>query len=234
MTALDLRADAGSSTRSQAPGHITFNRPPRLRPSLSVDKFEVPAPPSPLQKPSTSFATGLIIPLVAVIAMGSLFMFGGIAQSNSTYLVLTVVALLLGSALPTAWMFFEDRRKFKARAREQIADHGRRLRNAELELGRLREEEQELRNDEDPRPEDLERRAVNRGRRLFERRVTDPDFLHLRLGPGLAPSRIEILHTDQRPAETNDMPLELARLQHEGRHIAGQYRQVPDVPIRST
>ena len=125
MTALDLRADTGATAPSQAPGHVTFNRPPRLRPSLSVARFEVPAPPSPLQKPATSFATGLIIPLIAVFAMGSLFLFGGIAQTNNTYLVLTMVALGLGSALPTAWMFFEDRRKFKARAREQIEDHGR-------------------------------------------------------------------------------------------------------------
>jgi S-DNA-T family DNA segregation ATPase FtsK/SpoIIIE len=233
MTALDVRSDAGPPRpRPRAPGRVTFNRPPRLRPSLSTEKFEVPPPPTPLQKPSQSFASGLIIPLVAVIAMGSLFMFGGFTQTNSTYMVLTVVALLLGSALPTAWLFFEDRRKFRTRAREQVEDHGRRLRNAELELGRLRAEEHDLRNDEDPPPEDLERRALNRGRRLFERRAADPDFLHLRLGPGLAPTRIEVAYTDQRPSDSTDLPLELLNLQREGRHIADQYRQVPDVPIR--
>lgn len=233
MTALDVRSDAASAPRPRAPGRVTFNRPPRLRPALSVARFEVPAPPSPVQKPSTSFASGLIVPLVAVVAMGSLFMFGGIAQSNPTYLMLTVVALILGSALPTGWMFFEERRKFRQRAREQIEDHGRRLRNAELELERLRGEEQDLRNDEDPRPEDLVERALRRGRRLFERRLGDADFLHLRLGPGLSETRIALTYQDSRHDDmSRELPPELVRLQHEGRHITDQYQRVPDVPIR--
>jgi DNA segregation ATPase FtsK/SpoIIIE, S-DNA-T family len=232
MTAVDLRTDSASASRPSAPGRLTFNRPPRLRARLSTENFEVPASPAPLQKPSTSFAAGLIVPLVAVLAMGSLFMFGGIAASNPVYMGLTIVALVIGSALPTAWLFFEDRRRFRQRAREQVEQHGRRLRNAELELARLRAEEQELRNDEDPRPEDLERRAVAHGRRLFERRPGDADFLRLRLGPGLAPTRIRLSFRDERDPESNDQPAELARLQREGRQIADQYQQVPDVPIR--
>ncbi len=235
MTAVDLRTEAGSAgsaPRTRAPGRVTFNRPPRLRATLSTDKFEVPAAPAPLQKPTTSFATGLVVPLVAVVAMGSLFMFGGISQSNPAYMTLTVIALILGSALPTAWMFFEDRRRFKQRVREQLEQHGRRLQNAELELARLRTEEQDLRNEEDPPPEDLERRAIGRGRRLFERRLADPDFLHLRLGPGLAPTRIDLGFRDDHPHDTPDLTPELARLHREGRHTADQYRQVPDVPIR--
>ena len=232
MTAVDVRADASPAPKPQAPGRLTFNRPPRLRPALSVQRFEVPAPPSPLQKPNTTFSSGLIIPIIAVVAMGSLFMFGGIASSDRTYLILAVVALGLGSALPTAWMFFEERRKFRNRAREQVLDHGRRLRNAELELQRLRDEEQSLRAAQDPTPDDLLRRAVGRGRRLFERRLGDADFLQLRLGSGLAPSSIEIEYRDDRAADANDLPPDLARMRREGRHIADQYRQVPDVPIR--
>jgi S-DNA-T family DNA segregation ATPase FtsK/SpoIIIE len=232
VTAVDVQSEPGAAPRSPAPGRLTFNRPPRLRTSLSSPRFEVPAPPSPLQKPSTTFGSGLIIPLIAVVAMGSLFMFGGIASGDRTYLVLSVVALGLGSALPTAWMFFEDRRKFRARGREQIEQHGRRLRHAELELARLRDEEQDLRAADDPRPEDLERRAVARGKRLFERRLGDQDFLHLRLGPGLAQTYVDLVYRDERTVEVHDLPPEHAFLQRQGRHIADQYRQVPDVPIR--
>lgn len=233
MTAVDIRSDASSNPRPPAPGRLTFNRPPRIRPSLSQTKFEIPAQPAALQKPSTSFAGGLLIPLIAVAAMGSLYLFGGFGGGGgSMNVVLLLVVLAASSALPTGWVFFEDRRRFRRRVREQISDHGRRLRNAELELQRLRDEEQSLRAAQDPAPDDLVRRALARGRRLFERRVSDQDYLQPRLGTGLAPTQIEIIYSSDRAPETNDVPAELLRLQAEGRNIADQYRQVPDVPIR--
>ncbi|HET6317359.1 MAG TPA: FtsK/SpoIIIE domain-containing protein, partial [Chloroflexota bacterium] len=128
-------------------------------------------------------------------------------------------------------MFFEERRKFRNRAREQVIDHGRRLRNAELELQRLRDEEQSLRAAHDPSPEDMVMRAVGRGRRLFERRLGDADFLNLRLGTGLAPSVIEIDYRDDRSPDSGSLPPDLEQMRREGRHIADQYQQVPDVPI---
>src|SRR5688572_14659473 len=91
-----------------APGRIVFNRPPRLRVGLSTPRLELPQVPAPVGKPNNTFASGLIIPLVAVLGMSGFFFMGGFGQGDRTYLIVALVAIGLGSAVPTVWMFFED------------------------------------------------------------------------------------------------------------------------------
>ena len=222
---------AVAERQAVTPGRVTFNRPPRLRVGLSTPRLDLPPTPSPVGKPSNTFASGLIIPLIAVLGMSSFFFMSGFGQNDRTLVVIALVAVGVGSALPTAWMFFEDRRRLKRRAREQDELFERRLRNAELELARLRDEEQTLRTEHDPAPPELVRRAVERGRRLWERRHTDDDFLRLRLGVGLTKTHLQIVFEPSRPTDGEDVSPKLAGLIRDAGNLAEQYAQIPDVPI---
>jgi hypothetical protein len=176
MTALPM-ATLEAPRVHTTPGRITFNRPPRLPQHLSRSRVEIPTPPQPAQKPSTTVGSGLFIPIIAMLAMGALFFVGAASGGDRSYMIIAAVALGIGSGLPVAWMFFEDRRRFKRQAREQVEHYGRRVRNTETELARLRDEEQHLRAELDPGPPVLAERASRRGRRLWERRLSDRDFL---------------------------------------------------------
>jgi len=192
--------------------------------------------PSPVGKPSNSLASGLVIPLVAVLGMSGFFFMGGFGQGDRTILVVALVAIGLGSAVPVVWMFVEDRRRLRRRAREQVEHFERRLRNAELELVRLRAEEQALRTEQDPAPPELVDRAIGRGRRLWERRPTDDDFLQLRLGVGMASTQLQIVFdggvsSSLLSSESDAYAPKLVRLIGDARLLAEQYHQVPNVPV---
>ncbi|MBV9170404.1 MAG: AAA family ATPase [Chloroflexi bacterium] len=232
MTVSARAAQEVASSRASRPGRVTFNRPPRLRVGLSVGQVDIPAPPAPAQKPGNSVAGGLIVPLIAVVAMGGLFLASGLGGGNQLYLIIAIVAVM-AMGIPTVWMFFEDRRRFKRRAREQVEQYGRRVRNAEAELARLRDEEQSLRTELDPSPSALVRRASGRGRRLFERRVGHDDFLSLRLGIGLAPTALEIGFPRASGTQVDEAYPRLAELMRNAEMLVEQYRRVPDVPIRA-
>jgi hypothetical protein len=61
----------------------------------------MPPIPSPVGKSSNTFASGLIIPLIAVLGMSSFFFMSGFGQNDRTLVVIALLAVGVGSALPT-------------------------------------------------------------------------------------------------------------------------------------
>ena len=207
-------------------GRRPFNRPPRLRPRLAVDRFEVPAPPTSPGRSSGSLMSRLLIPLITAVASGAIFGLFALTSSGlqRTLLLAAAGGMLLVAAIPTVWSFFEERRNYRRESRAQRADYQSRLAAARIELEALRNEEHTFRNDQDPSLEVLRARAIGAHSRLWERRPTDEDFLRLRIGTGTTSSLVQIAFDQRRADDTSD-------LAQAGAALADEFRSIGDVPI---
>jgi DNA segregation ATPase FtsK/SpoIIIE, S-DNA-T family len=159
-------------------GQIAFNRPPRVVRAPPAARFEAPAPPAELDRPSAPVG-----PMLIPVALGGLLF--AITRNP-----LTAMFALMTPAL-ALWSFFDRRRaggrtheRDRGRFDEAIADVAARVEAA-------RADELETRRSAAPDAAELERRVATLDERLWERRVDDPDALELRVGVADLPSRIE-------------------------------------------
>src|SRR5262245_11294564 len=189
-------------------GRVEFNRPPRLRAVPRVRRVDLPVPPSPPTGSGSSAVGMLVIPLVATAATSMVFVLFALTATGAqrTLMVIASVALVIGTALPVAWMYFEERGRTGRERRRQTEEYRRRLRNREADLLQLRDEEQGIRREHDPDAAALLARARARHRQLWERRPADDDFLALRLGLGLARSDVAVGFLGEAQAAPGEAP----------------------------
>jgi DNA segregation ATPase FtsK/SpoIIIE, S-DNA-T family len=166
-------------TGSAGGSGLEFNRPPRLLPPGRAAAFTLPVPP-PAQERRPLPILMAALPLVMGVAMAVLL--------HQVYLLAMAglsPVMLVGSALSERR---QGRKTTAARQREYAEHKARITRDAAdavaAELAALREQ--------CPDPAEVLSIATGPGRRLWERRRTDPDYLLLRVGTGGLPSSVRL------------------------------------------
>lgn len=161
------------------PGHLDYNRPPRLLPPMPATHFRLPAEPlPPARNPLPWLAMAMPAVLGIVMAM---------AFQSPYYLMFALASPLMG--LGNWWM----------QKRNGVTTHKERLKQHAEERAALEEEvldavrrEQHRRRVSSPGAAELRLIATTPTRRLWERRSTDGDHLSVRLGLADATSRVEV------------------------------------------
>ncbi|GAA4703641.1 DNA segregation ATPase FtsK/SpoIIIE, S-DNA-T family [Promicromonospora umidemergens] len=161
------------------PGHLDYNRPPRLLPPMPATHFRLPAEPmAPARNPLPWLA--MAMPAVLGIVMAMVF-------QSPYYLMFALASPLMG--LGNWWM----------QKRNGVITHKERLKQHAEERAALEEEvldavrrEQHRRRVSSPGAAELRLVATTPTRRLWERRSTDGDHLTVRLGLSDATSRVEV------------------------------------------
>ncbi len=164
--------------KSGDPGHLDYNRPPRLLPPMPPTRFRLPAPPRP---PTRNPLPWLAAALPAVIGVVTAAIF------NSPAFLL----LALASPLMVVGNWWMARRNGVTSHRVAIREHSAERAAVAAELRDAVRREQLLSRVSSPGAAELRRMATTPTRRLWERRTSDPDHLAVRLGLADAPSRIE-------------------------------------------
>ncbi|WP_369374190.1 FtsK/SpoIIIE domain-containing protein [Promicromonospora sp. Populi] len=161
------------------PGHLDYNRPPRLLPPMPATHFRLPSEPAaPSRNPLPWL--GMAMPAVLGIVMAIVF-------QQPYYLMFALASPLMG--LGNWWM----------QKRNGVVTHKDRLKQHAEERAALEEEvldavrrEQHRRRVSSPGAAELRIIATTPTRRLWERRSTDTDHLTVRLGLADATSRVEV------------------------------------------
>lgn len=161
------------------PGHLDYNRPPRLLPPMPATHFRLPAEPqAPSRNPLPWL--GMAMPAVLGIVMAMVF-------QQPYYLMFALASPLMGWG--NWWM----------QKRNGVVTHKERLKQHAEERAALEEEvldavrrEQHRRRVSSPGAAELRLIATTPTRRLWERRSTDGDHLTVRLGLADATSRVEV------------------------------------------
>ncbi|MEV5569219.1 FtsK/SpoIIIE domain-containing protein [Spirillospora sp. NPDC052269] len=185
---LMLAASAQPDTHLEplAEGGLAFNRPPRLKPAVRKRRIDVPKRPERDPKERLRLFGALLFSafgLVMAFGMGQWWW----ALFALAWPVMTV-GEWIGDRMYGRKSYKKSLREYEA----QSAAFGTRL-------AELRREDERERREADPDPAEILLTATGPRRRLWERRMTDPDALHLRLGLADLPSLIEIRSDGPHP-----------------------------------
>ncbi|MFC4033944.1 type VII secretion protein EccCa [Streptomyces polygonati] len=177
---------------------IIFHRPARVvPPQLPTDPVVLAAPPQPVGKDSGANWMFLLMPLMSSISMAAYLMSGG--KKLLILLGIAFVVLSIGVTVGVRTQMRGAARRQKVRARDRYLEHLVEVRDVARHVA---ENQRVVAAWAYPSPYRLWAIATRR-RRVWERRVTDPDFLRVCVGVGQAP-----LSTPIRLATRNDPTVE--------------------------
>ncbi|PKO13955.1 MAG: hypothetical protein CVU39_16370 [Chloroflexi bacterium HGW-Chloroflexi-10] len=207
---------------------IFIDRPPRIEPELPSGIREIPNPPDTEANPGEILAQAFL-PMVMIFGYIMVSLFG---QSRNLFMM---IPMLLSVVASVALAIFTNRAESKKRE-EMKATYQRRI----SELRRQMESEQEQQRiyyyynypnpditlslaEDITRQESAKQEDVRSGTRIWERRPTDHDFLHLRLGISSRPSTVVYKIGDNEQVENP--------LLREATRLAENSRLLFDVPV---
>ncbi|WP_433340765.1 FtsK/SpoIIIE domain-containing protein [Streptomyces sp. CA-253872] len=184
-------------------GGLAYNRPPRLtspraRPRLAIPEEPVKGEGARLQ------VLSMLLPLFFGLGM---------------YFMMKSAYMLLFCFMSPAMMFgqwWSDRRHGKKRHRTAVKEYKAALAAHEEKLTELSADDQARRREGYPDPAQALLFATGPRRRLWERRITDVDALHLRVGLTDLPAELDLVHeragssgADPDPPVVASVPLTL-------------------------
>lgn len=177
---------------------IDFHRPARvLPPQLPTEPVVLAAPPQPVGKDGGASWMYLLMPLMSSISMAAYMSLQG--KKALVLLGIGFVALSVGVTMGVRVRMRGAQRKVKIRGRDRYLEHLVEVRRTAQQVA---EDQRVVAAWSYPSPYRLWAIATQR-RRVWERRITDPDFLQVCVGVGRAP-----LTTPIRLATRNDPTVE--------------------------
>ncbi|MFD7873696.1 FtsK/SpoIIIE domain-containing protein [Streptomyces sp. NPDC059766] len=180
LLVLDRVAEPDAHLSAMSEGGLAYNRPPRLNPLRPRRRIVVPLPPSKNERARFQFIMAFI-PMLFGLTM---------------YFVTKQIYMLLFCAMSPLMMigqWFSENREGKKKHKTSLKQYKKDLAEHQVELARLAKEEQRGRREDSPDPAELLLFATGPRRRLWERRLTDPDAMQLRVGVGGLPSDVEMV-----------------------------------------
>jgi S-DNA-T family DNA segregation ATPase FtsK/SpoIIIE len=177
---LDLRLPTdpdASLSLSPIGATMDFNRPPRLAPAPRMTEFGLPKEPTrPTRTP---------IPFLVVLAPVAM----GVGMFWITHKPATLLFVALSPLMMIA-NWWQSRRSQGRRYAEQVREYAEKKERIETAAFEALLAEREARRRDAPDPAEVLLQATGPRSRLWERRVTDPDWLTVRVGTADLPSEV--------------------------------------------
>lgn len=183
-------------------GGLAYNRPPRL--SSLPERVRLHVPQAPTAGDRVRFQ--LIASLVPLL-------FGVVMYFVTKQVYMLLFCLM--SPLMMLGQWASEAREGRRKDRVSTKEYKKRLAAHEEELESSRQRDQTTRRAAHPDPAEVLLFATGPRRRLWERRITDLDALHLRVGVADLPADIELLsqgggtHEQPSPPTVYDVPVAL-------------------------
>lgn len=215
-----IRVNGLNSTVRDYHSPVVFKRSPRLKMSTPSKVIEIESPPSMGGKPEINwlstllpaFSTASIAVIIAAV-MGSVMM---LVYS----LPMTVVGLIISIT-----NYFRQKKKYATQEVLRLNKYSEHLNSVTHEIEHYQREQIRALEAADPDTNTCLSIASNLDHRLWQRRVTDADFLSVRLGSGKVSSSVDI-HFPK-----TSLSLEEDELASQPQRIYEKYRFVDGAPI---
>lgn len=200
-----------------------FNRNTRIQYEIPIKTIEIQRPSAKLQSKKKSILFTLIPMIVMLVMMVALrgFMGGG-----GMFVIYSAVSISMGMIMSVI-TYFQDKKEFEQGIRQREVKYQEYLADKESQIKILREKEKEILNIVYESLENNLEEVKKHGKRLFERGITDKDFLHVYLGVGRLESLNPISINHQEMIDMED-PLVLLP-----EKLAKKYEYLQDVPVYS-
>ena len=207
-------ADAALKPSDDGTG-LDYNRPPRITPPPRPTKFSLPSKPKQGDSRPLPWVMA-VVPLVGSVVMAT-------TMKQPTYVFMAVL-----SPMTMIANYVNDRKHGKKSFRHTLADWEKQKDSIERQARKAVAAETGARRDAGPDPAEVLLTATGPGQRLWERRRTDADYAHLRVGTGVLPSEVEVSDPSQeehrRTTHRNltDVPVMVPMAAHGVLGIAGR------------
>ena len=209
-------------SRRATSSYPLFNRNTRVKSKMNEEKIPVLDPPSPPSPPQGNIVVQLIPALLMIgITFGMRYFMAG--TSNMSYMIMSVVMMSMGICT-SVFGIISERRNYKNESARRITRYNAYIEQKRNEIQAYRDEELSVLTRRYPSLEQETKMVQEFSPDLFDRTVSDEDFLDVRLGVGLRPSVKQVDYKQQERFETD----ELAELP---RKIYEEYYFVRNAPI---
>lgn len=166
-----------------------FNRPPRIQPVIREYQVNLIPPPLTPTRPKINWAT-IGLPILAMGLVITLMFFFSSSTSGLSFLFF--LPFMVASPL-ASWINYRSQiKEFESSQSSSIRGFMDELRFKKKMIDGYKAEQMAVINDNYPSPADCLGIVSRKDRRIGERRPQDPDFLSIRLGLGVARSRINL------------------------------------------
>jgi S-DNA-T family DNA segregation ATPase FtsK/SpoIIIE len=179
-------------------GGLAYNRPPRLLPSRRPRRIEIPAEPKRRDKARLQLLSALL-PVAFGLVMVKLM--------HSYYYAL----FMLMSPVMMVGTWMSERRHGRTDYKKQLKEYRATMARLDSVIATERAADEAERREASPDPAAILLTATGPRRRLWERRASDPDALHLRIGLGSVPANIEFARERGGPGDADLPPVPPAR-----------------------
>ena len=162
---------------------MVFNRPPRIQKPLPNDVIKIPEPKNIPSKPTGTNWLMIVMPLVAVVI--TILLVLSISEGGSsglTYLIF--IPIMLATYLASGATNWWQKRKYKESMHDLKVSYRADLKETETKLSALQKKQQKISWENNPDLRECIQFAESQDSRLGERRISDQDFLSIRLGLG--------------------------------------------------
>ncbi|MBN1582235.1 MAG: hypothetical protein JXA89_16135, partial [Anaerolineae bacterium] len=203
---------------------LSFNRMPRVLKALPQEEIQLPQPPTVNPPPKLNwFLLGLPLALT-LVTVGVRVLQASSQSSNpsSMWMSLSFTLMSIGSAITSLVNTLSQRKLYKENKEAQEQEYAQVLAARQKQLEDARYQQSWILREADPELQLLLERALEHDPHLWERRPQDPDFMHVRVGTGNAPSSVVI--------KAPHPPMPDPRLE-EAHRLEAEYSIVPGVPL---
>ena len=199
-----------------------FKKSPRLRETLPDETFDLQAPPAIGGKPIISWLNVLLPPILTVGVMLAICYF---VTNTMTMLYFSAPMTMIG-VIMSIIRYRGEKKKYLATQKLRLEKYDAYLDEQTEKIERCIQEQRKILIEDFPSTQQCVHLVEGPDRKLWDRRISDLDFLSLRLGSGIVPASITIKHAKKILSLEDDV------LADRPAQIAEKYSEVPDCPIK--
>ena len=211
------------NTYSTHYNHPKFVRNTRVQYEINEKELQIQQPTAKPQKPKKNIITSLI-PTIVMLAMT--IVLRGIIGGGGTFVIYSAVSMGLGAVMSIV-SFIQDKKTYKKDTEERETSYRKYIENKETEIIDARKDELRIRELINESLENSIAEVDAFGRRLFEKKYDDKDFLNVYLGKGIVESSNQVKFDKQEFVDLEDS---ISLLPEE---ISNKYKYIENAPIVS-
>ena len=199
-----------------------FYRSTRMQYRLPEDEITIQQPESKPQPPKRNLVVALIPSLVMIVLI--VVLRGIMGGSGGTFIIFSACSLGVGAAMSVV-SFVSEKREYREQIEKRRRLYLQYIERKEEEIRALRTLELDTRRIIQESLEESMEEVRRFSKRLFEKSVKDPDFLHVYLGTGDVAASCQVKYQQPEFIDEDDDIADLPR------QLAEKYRYIHDAPI---
>lgn len=200
-----------------------FNRNSRIQYVIPEENLEIQ---QAIQKPTKSKKNIVMSLIPSIVMLAMTIILRGIIGGGGSFIIYSAVSMGLG-VIMTIVSFVKEKKDYNQEVKERIENYNKYIDEKKILIESARANELRIMNLIYESLENSVKEVFNFGKRLFEKEISDKDFLQVYLGKGRIESANPVVYSKQEFVDPED-PLSTVP-----ENVAESYKYIENAPIIS-